>query len=91
MDRRGMKPANIEVNIEELVLHGFSPGDRYRIAEALEGELARLLANQGLPSRLAKGGDADRLDGKEFNLRQGSRAESIGAQVARSVYGGMRR
>ena len=25
-----------ELNIEELVLHGFSPGDRHRIGEAVE-------------------------------------------------------
>jgi hypothetical protein len=91
MDRRGMKPAGIEVNIEELVLHGFSPGDRYQIGEALEGELARLLADGGLPSGLERGGEVERLDGGEFRAKQGSKAESIGAQVARSVYGGMKR
>ena len=48
---------NIELHIEELVLHGFSPGDRYRIGEAVEQELTRLLADRGVPQSLAEGGE----------------------------------
>jgi len=33
-----VQPA-IQFHIEELVLHGFSPGDRHRIADALERQL----------------------------------------------------
>jgi hypothetical protein len=86
-----MKPAGIEVNIEELVLHGFSRPERYRIGEALESELARLLVERGLPSRLAKGEDVDRLDGGEFRIKHGSKAESIGGQLARKIYRGFGR
>ena len=46
---------NIELHIEELVLHGFEPGDRHRIGEAIERELARLFAEQGTPPSLAQG------------------------------------
>lgn len=86
-----MRPARIEVNIDELVLHGFSPADRYRIGEALEGELTRLFTEGGLPSGLAKGSQVDRLDGGSFDVKQGSKAESIGVQVAKSVYGGIKK
>ena len=44
-----MNPREIEVHIEELVLHGFQPYDRWPIAAALEGELRGLLAECGLP------------------------------------------
>jgi len=83
-----MKPAGIEVNIEELVLHGFSPVDRYRIGEAMQQELARLLAEGGIPLGLAKGGDVDRLDGGEFMIRLDSKAKSIGEQMAGKIYRG---
>ncbi len=33
------KPYNIELHIEELVLHGFSPNDRHAIGEAVQREL----------------------------------------------------
>ena len=58
-----MKPKNIELNIEELVLHGFSPGDRYGIGEAVERELTRLLADRGVPESLAQGGEVASVDG----------------------------
>lgn len=77
----------IELHIEELVLHGFAPGDRHRIAGALELELTRLLTEQGLPAALQGGGELERLDGGVITVRPGGRPEELGAQVARSVYG----
>ena len=41
-----------ELNIEELVMHGFTPGDRHRIGEAVEQELTQLLADRGVPQSL---------------------------------------
>ncbi len=85
-----MKPKNIELNIEELVLHGFSPGDRHRIGEAVERELTRLLADQGVPQSLERGGEIVNMYGGAFEVAQGSRAQVVGAQVAKAVYGGLR-
>lgn len=82
---------NIELRIEELVLHGFAPGDRYRIAEAVERELSRLLADQGVLESLERGGGIASVDGGAFEVAPGSRAEVVGAQVAKAVYGGLRR
>jgi hypothetical protein len=83
-----MKP-NVELRIEELVLFGYVPGDRYRIGDALQGELARLFAEQGVPSSLDPGGEVARLNGGAFGVKPGSSAEAIGAQVAQAVYGGL--
>ncbi|MFZ3168354.1 MAG: hypothetical protein WA130_12115 [Candidatus Methanoperedens sp.] len=84
-----MKTANIKLHIEELVLHGFAPGDRYRIAEAVEREIARLFSEQGMPQSLNRGGEIERLDGGAFEAARGSKPEAIGAKVARTVYGGL--
>jgi hypothetical protein len=46
-----VKPSRIELHVDELVLHGFPPGDKHRIADALQAELHRLLAGRGLPAR----------------------------------------
>ena len=86
-----MKPARIELHIEELVLHGFAPGDRYRIGDALERELARLFAEQGRLPSLVQGSGIERLDGETLEMKPGSRAEVIGVQVAQAVYRGLNR
>ncbi len=88
---------SIELHIEELVLHGFAPGDRYRIGDAMERELARLFVERGTPPSLAQGrevarldgGTVARLDGGTFEVKPGSGAEAIGVRVARAVYGGL--
>ncbi len=84
-----MRPKNIELHIEELVLHGFAQGDRYRIAEAVERELVQLFAERGVPRSLSKGGEIERMDGGVFEMARSSKPEGIGAHVARAVYGGL--
>jgi hypothetical protein len=86
-----MRPANVELHIEELVLHGFAPGDRYRIGEAVERELQRLFAEQGAPPSLLRGGEIGRLDGGAFGAPAGSKADQIGGQVGKAVYGALNR
>ena len=76
---------NIELHIDKLVLHGFSPGDRHRIGEAVERQLTRILAEQGIPSSLSHGGERSYLDGGKFNAIPNAKAESIGSEVAKSV------
>lgn len=79
--------ASIELHIDELVLHGFAPGDRHRIAAALERELARLLAARADPERLADRAGAARLEAGAFSMAPDSRPEATGAQVAQAVFG----
>ena len=82
-------PHSIELHIEELVLHGLSPGDRYRIADAVERELSRLFAEPGLLSSMADGDEIPRLDGGSFAAGRGAKPAAIGAQIAQAVYGGL--
>lgn len=77
---------NIELHIEELILEGFAPGDRYRIGEALECELTRLFNEQGAPSLFIQSGEFGRLDGGAFEVRPGTGAEAVGKQVAQTIY-----
>jgi hypothetical protein len=86
-----MSPRAIEVQINELVLHGFSPADRLRISAALERELARLLAERGLPQGLAGGEQVEAIDAGSFVREPLATPVSIGGQVAQAVYGGLGR
>lgn len=85
------QPYNIDLHIEELVLHGFSPNDRYAISEAVQRELTRLFSEQGIHPSLRGGFEVERLDGGTFNMKQGAKANIVGTQVAQAVYGGLRK
>ncbi|MDD1751159.1 MAG: hypothetical protein LUO89_14955 [Methanothrix sp.] len=82
---------NLELEIEEIVLEGYSSADRRAVARAVERELARLFAAEGVPPSLSRRGEVPHIDAGGFEAAQQSNAEKIGAQVARTVYGGMKR
>ncbi len=86
-----MKPQHIELHIEELVLHGFERKDRYAIGEAIQHELTRLLTEQGVHPSLGQRYKVARVDGGTFDVKQGTKAETIGMHVARTVYRGLKR
>jgi hypothetical protein len=85
-----MRAAEIELQIDELVLHGFAAGDRRRIGRALERELARLLAHGAaggaIPRALTTDGALAFGDGGVVHLAAGASPEVAGAQVAQAVY-----
>ena len=81
---------NIRVHISELVLHGFAPSDRYRIAEAVESSLSRLFMERGVPPGLAKGGRAGQVNAGAFQMDAPARPDATGAHIARALYGGLR-
>ena len=81
----------VDLRIDELVLEGFSFGDRFRIGEAIENELTRLLAEHGAPASLTKDSESSSLDGLVIRIPSNAKATTIGAQVARSIYRGLAR
>ncbi len=86
-----MKP-NIKLHIDELVLHGFAPGDRYAIAAAVERELMQLFTDQGtaaLSHSLTENSDVPRLHAGNFQVAFGANAGSIGIQIAQAIHGGI--
>ncbi len=81
-------PAAVELHVEDLVLYGLAPGDRFAIAEALQRELARLITERGMPA-LARIPGIERIDGGAFRVEPGLDARGVGAQVAGAVYRGL--
>jgi hypothetical protein len=82
-----MKPREIEVHIEELVLHGFTPGSRWDVAEALQSELHRLLAERGIPE--AWRANPGHMDAGPIQAGARTEPAATGKQAARAVYGGL--
>ena len=83
-----MKDPRVEILIDELVLHGFSPADRYAIGEALSMELQRLVI-AGNPADLANLGNTQLLRTNNVTLKTGEKSQVIGAQVAKAIHGSL--
>jgi hypothetical protein len=80
---------NVELHIEELLLHGFPPGESQVIGEAVEQELSRLFTERGVPPSLVSGADVPNVDGGTLENSPGLTSEAFGARVARALYGGL--
>lgn len=84
-----LAPQAIELRINELVLDGFQSADRQAIADALQGELAQLLRQQGIPASMTQDSVLSGFDAGRFDVAPNSRPRTIGAQVAQAVYRGI--
>lgn len=85
----GSNAQEVEVHIDELVLHGFSPGDGRPIADAIENELTRLISRDGLPASATKAFELAHASWGPLRIMQGDRRESTGAALARAIYQGL--
>jgi hypothetical protein len=84
-----MKPAHIELIIDELVLHGFAPGDRHAIGDAVQAHLESLLTGDSiLPARSTS---VDSLAPMHAELGPGAKAATIGSGIAQAIHGGLPR
>jgi hypothetical protein len=77
--------ANLELTIDHLILPDLPLVYRERVIAALEGELARLWAEQG-PSSGVEAGEPLALSASSVQVAAGARPDEIGAQVAQSIY-----
>jgi len=86
-----MKPKDIKLHVNELVLHGFAPTDSHRIGVAMERELTRLLARHDVAAALSMKGSVVSVDGGSFNTTSDATPNLIGTRVAECVYRGLSR
>lgn len=79
---------NIHIHIERLILDGLpvKGSDGSMVQAAIEGELARLLAEQGLPGVSA--GAVPNLAGGRIQLVRDSKPAHIGHQIAQAIHTG---
>jgi hypothetical protein len=81
-----MNPREIDVHIEELVLHGFKPANRWVIADALEQELRGLLTAKGLPSQWLS--SPERIEAARISSASLTKPERAGVEIAGAAYRG---
>ena len=82
---------NINLHIERVVLDGVSVPDHQRplFQSAVESELTRLIAADGLSVRLLAGGAVPSVPTGALQVARESDPGQLGQQVARTVYEGM--
>jgi hypothetical protein len=82
-------PANIQLNIDRLVLDGvnLNPRERQQLQSSIEAELGRLLGEQGLHAGLVQGLAVPKLTAAPVQMS--AAPEQLGRQIAASVYGGI--
>jgi hypothetical protein len=88
--RKGVgRPAALKVRIGELWLEGFEPGDRFRIARAVEQELTRLLRARAPIGAFEEPRAVARASGGAFSFRADDPPQRIGAEIARATFRGL--
>ena len=84
---------NINVHIEQLILEGLpiTHSQRPRLQAAVETELARLLAADGLAPSSVAGGWVSHVPTGSIQLASANDPTHLGQQIAQAVYGGIRK
>lgn len=84
---------SISIHIERLILDGLSVPHRQRLQlqAALEAELARLLAAEGLSADLSTGGTLPVINGGVIHMQDGENPAQLGRRIAQAVYRGIGR
>ncbi len=86
-----MRHRHIEIGIDKLVLEGFVVEDGNRIRASVEQELTRLFVDRGLPQGMLENVNIADLAGKPIGIEPGAGAAPAGRQVARAIYGAIKR
>ena len=84
---------NIAIHIERLILDGL-PVTRSQgplLQAAIEAELARLLATDGLSPELQAGGAVPALKAGNIQIASDNNPNQLGQQIAQAVHGGIGR
>lgn len=82
---------SIELHVDELILEGFAPGDRHRIADAVAQELRLRLRDLRLPATPGHAIDLAVVDGGAFPLGSSSSARRVGVGIANALSGSLSR
>jgi hypothetical protein len=83
--------ADVELHIDELVLHGFDRRDGPAIGDAARAELARLVGAAGAPDVLAARGSVELAVADAGELGPDASAELLGGRIGRAVFEGIGR
>lgn len=76
----------IEINIDELVLHGFAPADGRSIGEALELALTQAFNEQPVTGTFNQSADVAFVNGGSFTVQQNSKPAQVAGAISNSIH-----
>ena len=76
---------HLVLHIDRLVLRGFEPRQRHAVAQGLQAELARQLAEPGAAQQWVSRGDVAHVAAGVVRIVPGAQPAAVGVQAARSV------
>jgi hypothetical protein len=82
---------NVDLNIDELIVHGLDPTEQHRLGPALERELTRLFETHGVPPALTRSRTATRLALGDVQVDPAGGADAVSVQLAQALYQGLSR
>lgn len=77
---------NLNIDIEELILDGFSSHQQNGISHAIKNELTRLFTENGIPESLKRNNQVQKVNPGIIDVKANQRSEMIGSQVAQRIY-----
>lgn len=81
--------AAIELDIQDLVLDGFTDVSGELVAASVKGELARLFAAHGVPEGLEHNAVVSAVDVGVVMWPPDADADTLGVHIAEQIYGGL--
>jgi hypothetical protein len=81
----------IEIQIDQLILHGFDRIERHQVGSVVQSELSRLIREQGLPLSLKQIQVIGNMNAGKFRMGKSTGPSDIGTHVAQKIYRGMAR
>ena len=76
----------IDINIDRIILEDFPPGGEAIIKRAIESELERLFTGHETADYKSNTEKYRLVSGNEITVQNGSGHESIGRQIAQSIF-----
>ncbi len=73
------------IEIDELILEGFAPSEKYRIGDAVQRELERTFSDHVRTRELISHDAREVVDAGAFSMHS-TRGDIIGAQIAQAVF-----
>jgi hypothetical protein len=83
-----VKPG-IELNIDQLILEGFSRKEAYSISQSLKSELHRLIEKDRLENKFMQDHHQPTMTVNPIAAKPNTNSKNVGRQIAQSIFNGL--
>ncbi len=81
---------DIEIYIDKIILDGFETMNRVQLSTAIQEKLTMLITEQGFANFLPQAAEIAKLSGGPIQIGNSQKPSSIGPQIAKGIYQGVK-